>query len=203
MRSARGGSFATLKSCGIEELGDVTLDGRTIIPLQQIPIPAVHITTAMSNAFERIADPHLDIQQPMSTHHNFLSHRLHPQPGAYKLRTKKSQWKDRLTGHTQKLHSTSRTTHLFWVVIEIWRWAIDVLYIAFPETRTWISKFKHAVLGEDIPENCKTATCWWEKPGELEAIDTVDNLAAEKQEDLPEIPVNHSLELKLSHVTGS
>ncbi|KAL3681179.1 hypothetical protein R1sor_024135 [Riccia sorocarpa] len=56
--------------------------------------------------------------------------------------------------------------HLFWrcqQVTEVWRWAAEVLYIAFPETRRWSPTFTHAVLGKDLPDYCKLAAPWWQK----------------------------------------
>ncbi|KAL3692797.1 hypothetical protein R1sor_006448 [Riccia sorocarpa] len=56
--------------------------------------------------------------------------------------------------------------HLFWncsAVRPIWVWAIEVLHIAFPETRRWSLQFHHAVLGDKIPDYCKTARKWWER----------------------------------------
>ncbi|KAL3692894.1 hypothetical protein R1sor_006545 [Riccia sorocarpa] len=56
-------------------------------------------------------------------------------------------------------------THLFWscpVANEIWQWAVQVLHLAFPDTRRWPPRFIHAVLGADPPDYCKVSTKWWE-----------------------------------------
>ncbi|KAL3676801.1 hypothetical protein R1sor_026749 [Riccia sorocarpa] len=56
--------------------------------------------------------------------------------------------------------------HLFWrcpSVTPIWTWALEVLHLAFPETRTWNPSFRHAILAADLPDHCKPAAAWWEK----------------------------------------
>ncbi|KAL3697663.1 hypothetical protein R1sor_011739 [Riccia sorocarpa] len=56
--------------------------------------------------------------------------------------------------------------HLFWKcqwVAGFWRWAVETMHIAFPETRRWDPRFKHAVLGADPPQYCKPASRWWER----------------------------------------
>ncbi|KAL3697678.1 hypothetical protein R1sor_011754 [Riccia sorocarpa] len=55
--------------------------------------------------------------------------------------------------------------HLFWscrAVVNIWHWAVEVLHTAFPITRRWSPRFRHAILGAPIPEYCKPASTWWE-----------------------------------------
>ncbi|KAL3692352.1 hypothetical protein R1sor_006003 [Riccia sorocarpa] len=55
--------------------------------------------------------------------------------------------------------------HLFWnceKAADIWKWAIEVLHIAFPTTSRWTPRFTHAILGEPIPDYCKIARRWWE-----------------------------------------
>ncbi|KAL3689068.1 hypothetical protein R1sor_015377 [Riccia sorocarpa] len=56
--------------------------------------------------------------------------------------------------------------HLFWncrTVTPIWRWAVDIMHIGFPDSRRWEPSFKQAVLGEKPPDSCKTVSKWWEK----------------------------------------
>ncbi|KAL3681260.1 hypothetical protein R1sor_024216 [Riccia sorocarpa] len=62
--------------------------------------------------------------------------------------------------------SAEDVEHLFWKcegATQLWRWAIDVLYIAFPDSHRWSPRFKHAVLGEETSDFCKTARRWWEQ----------------------------------------
>ncbi|KAL3689767.1 hypothetical protein R1sor_016076 [Riccia sorocarpa] len=62
--------------------------------------------------------------------------------------------------------TTTKTSSIFFgpvpSIAPFWSWAIDLLYIAFPECIRWTPKFSHAVLGKPIPDFCKNAAKWWE-----------------------------------------
>ncbi|KAL3694936.1 hypothetical protein R1sor_008587 [Riccia sorocarpa] len=64
------------------------------------------------------------------------------------------------------LRAAEDIVHLFWecpAATQIWSWAVNILHIAFPDTRTWTPRFRHAVLGAEIPDSCKLTVQWWEK----------------------------------------
>ncbi|KAL3676620.1 hypothetical protein R1sor_026568 [Riccia sorocarpa] len=64
------------------------------------------------------------------------------------------------------LRAAEDIPHLFWTcpsVLQIWGWAVDIFHTAFPETRTWTPRFRHAVLGAEIPVAFKPAAAWWDK----------------------------------------
>ncbi|KAL3685602.1 hypothetical protein R1sor_003624 [Riccia sorocarpa] len=64
------------------------------------------------------------------------------------------------------LQAAEDLEHLFWrcpSITEFWKWAIDILHLAFPATRRWRPSFKHAILGVSPPDYCKSAARWWEQ----------------------------------------
>ncbi|KAL3701680.1 hypothetical protein R1sor_019702 [Riccia sorocarpa] len=65
-----------------------------------------------------------------------------------------------------KLSAAEDLEHLFWIcpsITELWKWAIDILHLAFPVTRRWRPSFKQAILGVSPPDYCKSAARWWEQ----------------------------------------
>ncbi|KAL3682636.1 hypothetical protein R1sor_000658 [Riccia sorocarpa] len=55
-RSARTGSFARLKQAGIEDIGDITVDGISCLLIQAAVNTSLSITTAIQTAYEKVTD---------------------------------------------------------------------------------------------------------------------------------------------------
>ncbi|KAL3679780.1 hypothetical protein R1sor_022736 [Riccia sorocarpa] len=260
--SALSGSFARLKSAGIQELGDITTDGKAALPLTIAPPPGSPQPLLLSKAYERIVDstprhsssfrcpskfaatpannptwvrtpptrlllswedkasiiaslqwkdqsgflsaPNANIRRIASTDTKLVLTRLRRWEVSHHFDSKdphtwKKLWSRQrpikysvlqwliyfhavLTNtwrHPQTTRNQDETwclccsdraaediEHLFWKcrsVKDTWRWAIDVLHTAFPETRRWTPTFRHALLGAEIPSYCKMASQWWEK----------------------------------------
>ncbi|KAL3700304.1 hypothetical protein R1sor_018326 [Riccia sorocarpa] len=55
-RSGKTGTYARLHEAGIEEIGDITADGRTTLPLHRAANPSLPLTPLISRAYDRLSD---------------------------------------------------------------------------------------------------------------------------------------------------